>query len=81
MKIHVYPQGSRVRVRQGNFPIDPAWIDRTGIVVKVDEYHPERYGVVFDGESVIRELTVDTLEAIEPGASPERAGDAGDASR
>lgn len=77
MKIFIYPPWTRVRVCHGRFPVDPEMIGRTGRVVKVDEYHPDRYGVVLDGETAIRDFAQEELEAIEAGAAVDEAGNPG----
>ena len=67
IRTHVYPQGTRVRVRRGRYPIDPATLGRTGLVVGTDEYRPERYGVVLDGDSERLEFDEDELEPLAAG--------------
>lgn len=64
MTLHapVHPLGARVRVKQGRFPMDPALVGRTGIVIELDDYEPGRYGVVLDDEDRVRELAQDELE-------------------
>jgi hypothetical protein len=58
------PQGTRVRVRRGRYPLDPSVIGRTGLVVETDDYRPDRYGVVLDEETGQREFNEDELEAL-----------------
>jgi hypothetical protein len=60
----VYPQGTRVRVRRGRYPLDPRLIGKTGLIVETDEYRPQRYGVVLDEESEQREFDEDELEPL-----------------
>ena len=60
----IYLQGTRVRVRRGRFPIDPAFLGRTGLIVETDDYRPQRYGVVLDEESAQREFNEDELEPL-----------------
>lgn len=64
IRTYVYSQGTRVRVRRGRYPIDPAVVGRTGLVVGTDEYRPERYGVVLDGQSEQLEFHEDELEPL-----------------
>ncbi|MSR36220.1 MAG: hypothetical protein EXR95_06180 [Gemmatimonadetes bacterium] len=72
-----FAQGTRVRVRRGRFPMDPALIGRTGLIVGTDDYRPERYGVVLDEEEEVRELNEDELEPLGDAKPPELAVDAG----
>ena len=58
------PQGTRVRVRRGRYPLDPRFVGRTGLVVETDDYRPERYGVVLDEETEQREFNEDELEPL-----------------
>jgi hypothetical protein len=76
LKTAIYPPGSIVRVRQGSFPMDSALIGRTGLVVGVDDYRPQHYGVRLDGESALRDLLEDELQLVEPGREA-RDGEAG----
>jgi hypothetical protein len=76
LKTFIYPQGSVVRVRQGRFPMDPTIVGRTGLVVSVDDYRPEHYGVRLDDETALRDLLEDELELVESGSGP-REGETG----
>lgn len=58
----VFPQGTRIVVRQGRFPIDETLLGRRGLVVEVSPYEPGRYGVTLDGEEAMREFAEDELE-------------------
>jgi hypothetical protein len=60
----VHPQGTRVRVRRGRYPLDPRLIGKTGLIVETDDYRPQRYGVVLDEESEQREFDEDELEPL-----------------
>ncbi len=63
MRAFIYPQGTRVTIRQGNtFPFSVDLIGRSGVVVELDDYRPGRYGVVLDGESQVRDFAEDELE-------------------
>lgn len=67
------PEGTRVRVRRGPLPLDPAAIGRTGTVVEASEYRAHRYGVLLDGDREARFFTPEELEAVEaPALAPER---------
>jgi len=68
------PEGTRVRIRRGSLPLDPAAIGRTGTVVEASEYRAHCYGVLLDGEQTKRVFTPDELEVLEPvSLSPDRA--------
>lgn len=60
----VYPQGTRVRVRQGRLPMSQDLLGRAGTVVELDDYRPGRYGVSLDGEEQIRDFSEDELEVM-----------------
>ena len=77
IRTYRFAQGTRVRVRRGRFPMDPALIGRTGLIVETDDYRPQRYGVVLDDETEQLELAVDELVPIEAGKPAELAGDLG----
>lgn len=61
----IHPQGTRVRIRRGRFPMDADLVGRTGLVVQVDEHRPRRYGVVLDGEEETRDFAEDELDVLE----------------
>ena len=77
MRTYIHSQGTRVRVRRGRFPMDPALIGRTGIVLGTDDYRPQRYGVLLDEEAEAREFHEDELEPLTEGKPAELAGDLG----
>lgn len=67
----VIPEGTRVRIRRAQVPLDPAVEDRVGTVVDASEYYPHRYGVLLDGERSVRyftrdEVTVETALELAP---------------
>jgi hypothetical protein len=64
IRTYRFPQGTRVRVRRGRWPMDPALIARTGLIVETDDYRPQRYGVVLDEEDEVREFAEDELEPL-----------------
>ena len=64
LRTYVYSQGMRVRVRRGRYPMDPALIGQTGLIVETDDYRPQRYGVVLDDEEQLREFHEDELEPL-----------------
>ena len=57
-----FAQGTRIHVRRGRYPMDPALIGRTGVVIETDDYRPDRYGVVLDEEDEVRDFNEDELE-------------------
>lgn len=77
MQAFLYVQGTRVKIRKGIFPMDPALLGRTGLVIETDDYRPKHYGVQLDGESRVRDFTEDELEPLEEGKPVARAGDLG----
>jgi hypothetical protein len=64
MKISRFPQGTRVRVRKGRFPLPADVVGRTGLVLGHDRSVPDKVGVQLDGEERRRTFTDDELEAI-----------------
>lgn len=63
--IAVLPEGTRVRVRRGSLPQDPAVSGRSGVVVNASEYRNQALGVVLDGDSAMRYFTPGELEVVE----------------
>jgi len=61
----ILPEGTRVKVRRGPLPQDPAVTGRTGFVVQASEYRDNALGVVLDGESATRWFTPGELEVVE----------------
>jgi hypothetical protein len=61
----VIPEGTRVRIRRGRLPLDPAVIGRSGIVADASEYHAYRYGVLLDGTQEQRYFAPDELEVMQ----------------
>ena len=77
MKTFRYTPGTRVRVRRGSFPMDPTLVDRTGLIVEIDEYRPQRYGVVLDGETEVRDFVEEELQPVDAVKTEDHMGDAG----
>jgi hypothetical protein len=50
----VIQPGSRVRVRRGEYPADPALVGREGVVVVNSPYQAHKVEVALDGEPEIR---------------------------
>lgn len=65
IRIAVLPEGTRVRIRRGALPQDPAVSGRSGVVVLATEYRDNAAGVVLDGESSLRYFTPGELEVVE----------------
>jgi hypothetical protein len=63
--IAVLPEGTRVKVRRGSVPQDPAVTGRAGVVVNASEYRNQALGVVLDGDSAMRYFTPGELEVVE----------------
>jgi hypothetical protein len=76
LKTFVHPVGIRVRIRRGRFPMDPAQIGKTGLIVEVDDYRPMHYGVTLDGETGLRDFLEDEIEPLPEERDP-RGVDAG----
>jgi hypothetical protein len=67
------PEGTRVKVKQGVFPLDPALIGRIGVVVAATEYQTENVGIALDNSMDVRYFSVDELEVIsQPALPPDR---------
>jgi hypothetical protein len=67
------PEGTRVRIKQGSFPQDPAFIGRTGTVVAASEYHTQSVAVAIDNTAEVRYFTPEELEVTrQPALSPDR---------
>ena len=65
MTLHapVFPAGTRVVVRHGRLPLNPALLGRAGTVVSTDPYSPGRYDVLLDGDRDPVNLAQDELSA------------------
>jgi hypothetical protein len=73
IRIAILPEGTRVRVRRGTLPQDPALLGRTGTVVASSEYRDSALGVVLDGEQTLHWFTPAELEVVtELAIPPER---------
>lgn len=77
MKAVLYPQGTRVRIRRGPFPMNPELLGRTGTVVRVSDHRPDSYGVILDHESRVREFDEKELETLDVAGEIEQRGDRG----
>lgn len=66
IRIARLPEGTRVRVRQREMPLDPEAVGRAGTVVIASDYEEERLGVRLDGEQAVRVFVPGELDVIEP---------------
>ncbi|HSJ09750.1 MAG TPA: hypothetical protein VK928_07535 [Longimicrobiales bacterium] len=62
--IALLPEGTRVKVRWGSMPQDPALLGRRGVVVAATEYRTHQLGVVLDGEGSTRYFAPAELEVV-----------------
>jgi hypothetical protein len=63
--------GTRVRLRRGRFPTDPALAGREGVVVFNSQYEANRVDVALDGDAEIRTFPPEELEILsDPEALP-----------
>ncbi len=74
MKIQRFPQGTRVRLRRGRYPIDPSLLGREGTVVALHRTHGSRYRVQLHDEQELRLFDESELEVVQPVAGVEEAG-------
>lgn len=71
MRTHRYAVGTRVRIRQGAFPMDPKLPGRNGMIVEMSAYRQGKYGIQLDGEDTVREFAEDELEPLTAEPKPE----------
>ena len=64
MQTFRYPEGTRVEIRRGAFPMSADLVGRQGLVVEVDDYRKGRYGIQLDGEDRVRDFAEDELEPL-----------------
>ena len=65
-------EGTRVKVRQAEFPQDPLITGKTGTVVIASEYSTQMVAVTLDGSSDVRYFAPEELEiTAEPALPPE----------
>ena len=73
IRMAALPEGTRVKVRRGPLPQDPAVVGSTGTVVIATEYRDQALGVVLDGEQTTRWFMPGELEVVtEVALPPER---------
>lgn len=71
--IPVVPEGARVRVRRGRYPVQPDLLGRTGTVIRASEYAVHLCHVVLDGDQSIHAFSPHELEVeARPALPPER---------
>jgi hypothetical protein len=70
IRIALLEEGTRVRVRRSNLPLDPAVVGRSGTVLEASPYHVHRIGVVLDGETLPRQFRRTELEVVAVPALP-----------
>ncbi|MEJ2187062.1 MAG: hypothetical protein P8Z36_14190 [Gemmatimonadota bacterium] len=58
-------QGTRVKIRRAEMPLESGVVGRTGMVVDSDPYRPNRYGVILNGETQVRYFAPQELEHAE----------------
>lgn len=64
------PEGTRVRIKQGNFPQDATVLGRTGVVVAASEYQTQSIGVALDDSTEVRYFAPSELEVTQTPALP-----------
>ncbi|GEM_PF-1607394 len=74
VKIQKFPQGARVRVKRGDFPLDPAFEGLEGIVVVLHRKQGRRYWVQIDGREGLDAFDESELTPIWSPASIREAG-------
>jgi hypothetical protein len=65
VSIPLVPQGGRVRVQRGQWPLESGVEGRAGTVTDASEYRAHRYGVVLDGEASARYFRPEELAVLE----------------
>ena len=70
IRMAALPEGTTVRVIQGQFPQDSALLGRHGRVVVASDYETQTLGVVLEGESAPRFFARNELEVIEESLLP-----------
>ena len=70
IRIARLPEGTRVRVRGANLPLQPGTRGRAGTVVEAVDRRDERLGVTLDGEEGMRLFMPAELEVVEEVALP-----------
>lgn len=63
-ELSVLPHGTRVKVKRGQFPTDPALVERLGTVVEHSVYVPHKVEVTLDGETTLRAFAPAELSVV-----------------
>ncbi len=67
------PEGTRVKIKRGIFPLDPALVGRTGVVVGASEYQVQNVAVALDDSTQVHHFNPVELEVTtQPALPPER---------
>jgi hypothetical protein len=74
MKIQRFPQGTRVRVRRGDYPIAADLEGREGTVVSLHRTRGSRYNVQLSDEEGLLAFDESELEVVTARAALEEAG-------
>jgi hypothetical protein len=74
VQIPLHSQGTRVRIRRGDYPVDASLVGRQATVIHLHRNMPRRYAVQLDGESGLRSFDESELEAISTPVGLEEAG-------
>lgn len=65
VSIPLVPQGGRVRVQRGQWPLEQGVEGRSGTVTDASEYRAHRVGVVLDGEAAVRYFRPEEVAVLE----------------
>lgn len=63
-ELSVLPRGTRVKIRRGRFPADPAAVGHEGLVVEHSPYSPHKIEVSLDGDPRIHTFAPDEVEIV-----------------
>lgn len=63
-ELSTLPHGTRVRIKRGPFPTDPALLGRLATVVEHSQYTPHQVSVSLDGDSQIHVFAPAELEVV-----------------
>jgi len=74
VRIQLYPQGTPVRIRRGDYPLEAKFEGREGLVIGLKRRTGRRYMVQLEGESQLRLFDESELEATGAVASLAEAG-------
>lgn len=63
-------EGTRVRIKQAEFPQDPSLTGKTGTVIIASEYNSQSIGVTLDGTTEVKYFAPEELEVTQELALP-----------